>query len=71
MCRGPRSSISPVPGNTGASHLRVGADATLLPDAFEQVQGANENAWKDMQNATHKSFEDLQKGWANALRHFM
>jgi cell division septum initiation protein DivIVA len=36
----------------------------------EQVQGANENAWKDMQNATSKALAELQKGWADAVSRF-
>jgi len=37
---------------------------------FQQVQSANENAWKDMQTATQKAFAEIQKGWADALSHF-
>ena len=36
----------------------------------EQVQGANETAWKDMQNATAKALAELQKGWADAVSRF-
>src|SRR5260370_7068002 len=37
---------------------------------FQQVQSANESAWKDMQTATQKAFAEIQKGWADALSHF-
>ena len=43
------------------------ADARKL---FEQVQAANDTAWKDMQTATQKAFAELQKGWADALSRF-
>jgi hypothetical protein len=36
----------------------------------EQVQTANESAWKDMQTATAKAFAELQKGWADAISRF-
>ena len=36
----------------------------------EQVQSANETAWKDMQSATAKAFAELQKGWADAISRF-
>jgi len=36
----------------------------------EQVQSANETAWKDMQTATAKAFVELQKGWADAISRF-
>jgi hypothetical protein len=36
----------------------------------EQVQSANEIAWKDMQSATAKAFAELQKGWADAISRF-
>jgi hypothetical protein len=36
----------------------------------EQVQSANESAWKDMQTATAKAFAELQKGWADAISRF-
>jgi DNA anti-recombination protein RmuC len=35
-----------------------------------QVKEANEGAWKDMQQASLESLERLQKGWADALKHF-
>jgi len=34
------------------------------------VQSANEAAWKDMQAASQKALEQLQKGWADALGRF-
>jgi len=37
---------------------------------FQQVQSANESAWKDMQTATQKAFAEIQKGWADALSRF-
>jgi len=36
----------------------------------EQIQSANESAWKDMQTATAKAFVELQKGWADAISRF-
>ena len=36
----------------------------------EQIQSANETAWKDMQTATAKAFAELQKGWADAISRF-
>jgi hypothetical protein len=36
----------------------------------EQIQSANESAWKDMQTATAKAFAELQKGWADAISRF-
>jgi len=37
---------------------------------FQQVQSANEGAWKDMQTATQKAFAEIQEGWADALSRF-
>jgi hypothetical protein len=37
---------------------------------LQQVQEANEAAWKDMQQASQQSLERLQKGWADALSRF-
>lgn len=36
----------------------------------KQVQDAQEGAWKDMQGASQKAFESLQKGWADAIGRF-
>jgi hypothetical protein len=36
----------------------------------EQVQSANESAWKDMQTATVRAFAELQKGWADVISRF-
>jgi hypothetical protein len=36
----------------------------------EQVQSANEHAWKDMHAATTRAFAELQKGWADAIARF-
>jgi esterase/lipase len=33
-----------------------------------QVQQASEAAWKDLHSANLKAFEQLQKGWADALK---
>ncbi|MFL5335134.1 MAG: hypothetical protein ACJ8H8_18575 [Geminicoccaceae bacterium] len=38
----------------------------LLAQAREEQEGA----WKDMQAASQGAFEQLQKGWADALRRF-
>ena len=35
-----------------------------------QVQQAGEAAWKDVHAANLKALEDLQKGWADALKRF-
>ena len=35
-----------------------------------QARDAQENAWKDMQAASQSAFEQLQKGWADALGRF-
>ena len=35
-----------------------------------QVRDASESAWGDMQTATGKALEQLQKGWADALKRF-
>ncbi len=37
---------------------------------LQKVRDANEGAWKDMQAASQRSLEQLQKGWADALRRF-
>ena len=37
---------------------------------LNQVKEANEGAWRDMQQASLQSLERLQKGWADALKHF-
>jgi len=36
----------------------------------EQIQSANESAWRDMQTASAKAFAELQKGWADAISRF-
>ncbi len=35
-----------------------------------QAREAQEGAWKDMQVASQSALEQLQKGWADALRRF-
>ena len=35
-----------------------------------QVRDASEAAWKDVHAANLKAFEQLQKGWADALKRF-
>jgi hypothetical protein len=37
---------------------------------LQQVQQASEAAWKDVHSANMKAFEQLQKGWADALKRF-
>ena len=39
-------------------------------ELLNQVKEANEAAWQDMQQASLQSLERLQKGWADALKHF-
>jgi hypothetical protein len=34
------------------------------------LRSANESAWKDMQQASEKALEQLQQGWADALKRF-
>src|SRR6266566_8081975 len=47
------------------------ANAEEANKLLQKVRDASESAWKDMQNATQKGFEQLQKGWADALGRFM
>jgi hypothetical protein len=35
-----------------------------------QARKAQDGAWRDMQAAQQRAFEQLQKGWADALRRF-
>ena len=37
---------------------------------LQQVQQASEAAWKDVHAANVKALEQLQKGWADALKRF-
>ncbi len=37
---------------------------------LSQVQHASEAAWKDVHAANLKAFEQVQKGWAEALKRF-
>ena len=34
------------------------------------LRSANESAWKDMRQASEKALEQLQQGWADALKRF-
>ncbi|HKA73668.1 MAG TPA: hypothetical protein VKE26_17795 [Xanthobacteraceae bacterium] len=54
---------------SGIAQLRSNADEA--GQLLQQVQRANEAAWKDMQTASQKAFEQLQKGWSDALSRFM
>ncbi len=36
----------------------------------QQAQQANEKAWNDMEAATKKAFDQLQKGWQQALSRY-
>ena len=65
-------------GQAGAE-ARAGyekAVATLRENAeqadklLHQVRDAGEGAWKDMQASSLKAFEQLQKGWADAIGRF-
>jgi len=47
------------------------ANAEEAGKLLNNVQQASENAWNDMQAATQKAFEQLQKGWADAIGRFM
>jgi predicted nucleic acid-binding Zn-ribbon protein len=47
------------------------ANAEEANKLLQKVREAGESAWTDMQNATQKAFEQLQKGWADALGRFM
>jgi len=53
----------------GIAKLR--ANAEEAGQLLEKVQHANEAAWKDMQAASQRAFEQLQKGWGDALGRFM
>jgi predicted nucleotide-binding protein (sugar kinase/HSP70/actin superfamily) len=37
---------------------------------FNQVEKANDAAWKEMQSAQQRALAELQKGWADALSRF-
>ncbi len=39
-------------------------------DMLGKVQEANESAWNDLSSSSLKAFEQLQKGWAEALTHY-
>jgi len=52
----------------GIAQLRANADEA--GQLLQKVQQANEAAWKDMQTASQKAFEQLQKGWSDALSRF-
>jgi DNA-directed RNA polymerase alpha subunit len=47
------------------------ANAEEANKLLQKVREAGESAWTDMQNATQKAFEQVQKGWADALGRFM
>jgi Mg2+ and Co2+ transporter CorA len=49
---------------------KMEASAEEARKLAEQVQSANESAWKDMQAATTKALAELQKGWADAVARF-
>ena len=53
---------------SGIAQLRANADEA--GQLLQKVQHANEAAWKDMQAASQKAFEQLQKGWSDALSRF-
>jgi hypothetical protein len=36
----------------------------------EQVQAINDKAWSDMESATQKAMDQLQKGWLKAMSHY-
>ena len=37
---------------------------------LSQVQQANEAAWKDMEASTTRAFEELKKGWEEAIARY-
>ena len=47
-----------------------GMTLDVLTDILNQVKEANDAAWQEMQQASLQSLERLQKGWADALKHF-
>jgi len=53
----------------GIAQLRTNAEEAGR--LLAKVQHANEAAWKDMQTASQRAFEQLQKGWGDALGRFM
>ncbi len=44
----------------------IGQATTMV----QQTQKANEKAWNDMEAATTKTFDQLQKGWQQALSRY-
>ena len=44
----------------------IGQATTMV----QQAQQANEKAWNDMEAATKKAFDQLQKGWQQALSRY-
>jgi len=53
----------------GIAELRTNAEKAGY--LLAKVQHADEAAWKDMQAASQRAFEQLQKGWVDALARFM
>lgn len=49
--------------------LRENADQAVK--LLAKVRETNESAWKDMQTASAKALEQMQKGWADALKRFV
>ena len=39
-------------------------------EMLKQAQSANETAWQDLSTSSLKAFEQLQKGWAEALTRY-
>jgi len=48
----------------------MGENVEKAKRLLDQARDAQEGAWKDMQVASKSALEQLQKGWADALRRF-
>jgi hypothetical protein len=56
--------------DTEKSITQLQAQAEEAKKLLGQVQQASEAAWKDVHAANLKALEQLQKGWADALKRF-
>ena len=53
-----------------AAIKQLQASAEEASKLLGKVRKSSEHAWTDMQTASGKAFEQLQKGWADALKRF-
>jgi hypothetical protein len=56
--------------NTEKAIAQLQSQAEEAKKLLGQVQQASETAWKDVHSANQKALEQLQKGWADALKRF-